>query len=125
MDGFLMYPWPGNIRELENVVEQMIVLSEDDEIRINQLPNCIRNHIAPGNAGRRNLDRMPLRRAVEQTERQLIEQAMRKYRSTRSVARALAINQSTVVRKIQKYGLSFLFPGDGEMPNPALAARSA
>jgi PAS domain S-box-containing protein len=125
IDGFLMYPWPGNIRELENVVEQMIVLSEDDEIQINQLPICIRNHVAPGNAGRRNLDRMPLRRAVEQTERQLIEQAMRKYRSTRSVARALAINQSTVVRKIQKYRLSFLFPGDGEMPNPALAARSA
>lgn len=108
IDGFLMYPWPGNIRELENVTEQMIVMTEEDEVRTTQLPACIRNCIIPGTEGSRRLDRMPLKDAVEQTERQLLEQALRKHRSTRSVARALAVNQSTVVRKIQKYGLSSL-----------------
>ncbi|NPU83506.1 MAG: sigma 54-interacting transcriptional regulator [Syntrophaceae bacterium] len=108
IDGFLMYPWPGNIRELENVTEQMIVMTKEDEVSVSQLPACIRNCIVPGNEGRRRLDRMPLKDAIEQTERQILEQALRKHRSTRSVARALAVNQSTVVRKIQKYGLSSL-----------------
>ncbi len=111
IDGFLMYPWPGNIRELENVTEQMIVMTEEDEVRTTQLPACIRNCIIPGTEGSRRLDRMPLKDAYEQTERQLLEQALRKHRSTRSVARALAEN-SRRFEKIQKYGLSS-YVGDG------------
>lgn len=122
IDGFLMYPWPGNIRELENVTEQMLVMTEEDEIRIVHVPLCIRNFIHPVHEGRRRLDRMPLRRAVEHAERQVIEQALRKYRSTRNVAKALAVNQSTVVRKIQKYGLSSLFQETRDIADPTMAS---
>jgi transcriptional regulator with PAS, ATPase and Fis domain len=125
VDGFLMYSWPGNIRELENVTERMLVMAEDDEIRISQVPRCIRNCIVPAQAGRRALDRMPLRRAVEQTERQMIVQALKKYRSTRGVARALAVNQSTVVRKIQKYGLATLCRDVGEGADGLMMPGSA
>jgi DNA-binding NtrC family response regulator len=36
---FLDYPWPGNIRELENVIERCVFLAEGGEIRLNDLPN--------------------------------------------------------------------------------------
>ena len=39
---FSAYRWPGNIRELENVIESLVVLTQDDEIRLNNLPDSIR-----------------------------------------------------------------------------------
>ena len=45
---------------------------------------------------------MPLRRAVEEVERQLIERASETCPSTYAIARALGVNQSTIVRKIQR-----------------------
>jgi hypothetical protein len=41
-------------------------LTEEDEIRVSQLPACIRNYIVPGNEGRRRLDRMPLKMILKQ-----------------------------------------------------------
>ncbi len=118
IDGFLMYPWPGNIRELENITERMLVMTEEKEISIRHVPACIRNHIILSGERPVSLGLMHLKEAVERTERQLIEQALKKHGSTRKVARALAINQSTVVRKIRRYGLSSLCREETEAINP-------
>ncbi|HOV78517.1 MAG TPA: sigma 54-interacting transcriptional regulator [Bacillota bacterium] len=106
IERFVGYPWPGNIRELENVIERMVVMTREEEIRSLHLPVSIKNYASseedisfPG--------LMPLQKAVEKVEKQLIEQALKNYRSTRKVARALRVSQSTVVRKIKKYCLSF------------------
>ncbi|MFZ2445747.1 MAG: sigma 54-interacting transcriptional regulator [Syntrophobacteraceae bacterium] len=109
IDGFLMYPWPGNIRELENVTERMLVMTEENEIKINHVPVNVRDHIVPIEKERSGqLVQMPLRRALERMERQLIEQTLQKYGTTRKAAQALKVNQSTIVRKIRKYKLSAL-----------------
>ena len=51
-------------------------------------------------------------------ERQILERALKKYGSTRKTAKALKINQSTVVRKIRKYGLSRMIYETEEPLNP-------
>ncbi|BAF59953.1 transcriptional regulator [Pelotomaculum thermopropionicum SI] len=105
IDRLSAYPWPGNIRELENVIERVMVMTKSDEIRTIHLPGNIKNLSSLQNDIMFS-EIMPLKKAVEHVEKHLIEQALKKYGSTRKVARALKVNQSTIVRKIKKYKLS-------------------
>ena len=104
IDTFMLYSWPGNVRELENVIERMIIMTEDNEINMKHLPIQIKSQIVPeamnviGNVG--------FKTAIEQTEKQLFKQALLNHRGTREIAKAMKINQSTVVRKLRKYNLS-------------------
>lgn len=108
IDNFTLYPWPGNIRELENVIERMLVMTEEEQIGSTHLPAYIRNQAYQSPDNVVVFENVPFKRAIERAERQLLEQALKKHGSTRKVAKALKINQSTVVRKIKKYGLSSL-----------------
>ncbi|MHC1724584.1 MAG: sigma-54 interaction domain-containing protein [Syntrophobacteraceae bacterium] len=108
IDDFMLYRWPGNIRELENVIERMMVMTEEEQIKTMHLPVYIRSQVHSSTEEVILPENIPFKSAVERAERQLLEQALKKHGSTRKVARALLINQSTVVRKIKKYGLSSL-----------------
>ena len=114
IDAFLAYSWPGNIRELENVIERMLVMTEEEEIGPNHLPTYIRNCLIPGEERMVLSENMPFQEAVEQAERQLLEQALKKYGSTRKIASALKVNQSTVVRKMKKYKITISQDSDGD-----------
>ena len=97
------YSWPGNVRELENMLEFLVVTVEEPVIGIEHLPTHIKRN-GTGDAGEVRVSGiLPLRRAVEEVERQLIERASQTCSSTYSMARALGVNQSTIVRKIQKH----------------------
>ena len=96
------YSWPGNVRELENLMERLVVTSINDIITIKDLPANIKNDSTSAEDGGRLI---PLRQAVENTERELLKNAFNRYRSTYQIARVLEVNQSTVVRKAQKYGI--------------------
>lgn len=96
------YNWPGNVRELENLVERLVVTSINSIISIKDLPANIETGTLASKAGERLI---PLRQAVENTERALLEIAFTRYRSSYQVAQVLEVNQSTIVRKAQKYGI--------------------
>ena len=108
IDSLMLYRWPGNIRELENVIERMLVMTEEEQIKPMHLPVYIRNQVRSNNENVILPENIPFKRAIERAERQILEQALKKHGSTRKAARALQIDQSTVVRKIKKYGLSSL-----------------
>ncbi|MBF7081543.1 sigma 54-interacting transcriptional regulator [Desulfallas sp. Bu1-1] len=97
------YGWPGNVREVENIVERLAVTSDTVEIQPAHLPGYVLNHVS------KNLNKIyvpdvcPLGDAVEEVEKQLIEKAYKTYGNTYRMAEALGINQSTVVRKMKKY----------------------
>jgi transcriptional regulator with PAS, ATPase and Fis domain len=91
----LAYDWPGNVRELRNVVERLVVTSQDDVIEPEFLDGVL-----PAEAFR--TERSDFRGRVERFERRLIEDAMREHRSTRDVAKALGLSQSSVVRKLHR-----------------------
>ncbi len=113
IDAFLAYPWPGNIRELENVIERMLVMTEEEEIGSRHLPVYIRDHLIPDDAKMVLSENVPFHKAIEQAEKQLLEQALKKYGSTRKIASALKVNQSTIVRKMKKYKIAIGQDTDG------------
>jgi PAS domain S-box-containing protein/TyrR family helix-turn-helix protein len=105
IDRFLEYAWPGNIRELENVIERMVVMTDEKEIIIQHLPLTIRNNVH----SMVNVvfpEQTSLKSAVDELEKQMIKQALKKYGSTRKAAKVLGVDQSTIVRKSQKYNIT-------------------
>ncbi|MCL6449039.1 MAG: sigma 54-interacting transcriptional regulator [Armatimonadetes bacterium] len=98
---FLEYNWPGNVRELENLVERLVVTSPGDRITLADLPRNLFEHLDHSpNIQVRGV--LPLRQAVLELERQLIQNALREYGSTYKAAKALNIDQSTLVRKVRR-----------------------
>jgi len=96
--------WPGNIRELENLIENLVILAKNEQILVGDLPESYQQPIIHNQRIVVN-GVMPLKKAVELVESQLIQNARERFGSTRKIAHALEINQSTVVRKmaVQKH----------------------
>lgn len=99
LDRLVDYPWPGNIRELINLVERMVVTCEGDSVGLFDLPAEVRQ--ASGAGG--DDAQMPLRKRVELLEREAIRAALLQHKTTREAARALGISQATVVQKMKKW----------------------
>jgi len=102
IEAFLEYDWPGNVRELENMVERLMVVSAGELISVSQLPISL-NRSASKSGGVSVNSLMPLKEAVDEVERQLIDRALEKYGSTYKAAAALGVNQSTIVRRMARF----------------------
>jgi len=100
IDFLTLYDWPGNIRELSNLIERLVVTVYQDKIGIDHLPKEYR---ASEIVGRQT--QLSLKKAVEDVERKLLCQAAKKYQNTYEIARALKTSQPTVVRKLKKYNI--------------------
>jgi PAS domain S-box-containing protein len=118
----LRYPLPGNVRELRNLVERLVMTSSGPEIGVESLPPAIRA-LASGPeaiAARDALVEESLTGAVdyrarlERLERQMLSHFSRTSRSTYEIARRTGLTQSAVVRKLKKYGFSAAGSRDGD-----------
>lgn len=106
IDIFERYSWPGNIRELRNLVERMIVMSPDDVITRLDLPESICASDICGESGGISVPGlMPLKEALESVEKQLVERAYQNFPTTREMAKSLKISAPSIVRKAAKYGI--------------------
>lgn len=98
----LDYEWPGNIRELRNIMERAVIISNGDEITPDTL------HIYPANERPQARSRMlapvkDLKTAMEELELEYINHAYEVYGNVREAAESLSMTPSTFVRKRQKY----------------------
>ena len=99
------YAFPGNVRELENIIEQSLVFAEGDLIDVDDLPG----HILGGARG--DLLQLPqgdrsLPEILEELEHQLIVRAYKKARGVKTeTARLLGIKTSALYYKLEKYGV--------------------
>ncbi len=102
LDKLVSYPWPGNIRELQNVIERVFALSRSNEITLADLPGSITGfEEKPHNF--EDLAELP---TFEAMEKSLIVAALHKSRGNKNeAARFLAIDRQRLYRKIEKYGL--------------------
>ena len=100
MDAFSRCRWDGNTRELQHAIERMVVLSPQDLIDTDSLPESLERDTC---AAPIRVDAIvPLREAQRLVEEQLIEMARRKYRTTTRIAEVLGVDQSTISRKWKK-----------------------
>ncbi len=101
----LAYDWPGNVREVENVIDRALILAEDDLVTIDDLPETITALADDHLPDPRQNGRLTLREQVRLYERSLIMRALEEARGDRSLAaRNLGIGQSTLYRKLDEYG---------------------
>lgn len=89
------YHWPGNIRELANLVERLVVTTYHDTIDVGDLPAFLQQ-VFPAS------EPTSLKEAVARLERSLIAKAIRTHGTTRAAAEALGISQSAIVQKMKK-----------------------
>jgi len=99
---FYEYHWPGNIRELENIVERMVVTAPETVITPKHLPESLRCAIKSTSAKVMVQGVLPFKEALLEMESQLINEALNLYGSTYKAAKVLGVDQSTVIRKLQK-----------------------
>ena len=94
------YDWPGNIRELQNVIEYFVICSPDEQgLSAQQLRRALRKD-APVAAD----DSLETR--VHAFEKSLLEEALTTYPSLRQAAKALGVDSSTLSRKAKRYGIA-------------------
>lgn len=99
--------WPGNIRQLKNVLENIIILSPGEYISRDDLPWLKeKKQQLTINGVDLSLENMTLQDAVEMVEKQIIANVAKRCKGTRAMAGRLGIHQSTLIRKMQRYGLS-------------------
>ncbi len=106
----LNYDWPGNIRELENLIERVIALTDGDEIEISNLPSYISslyqiNEHTDGNSTLINMNNAGNIATLEEYEKEIIKQALVKYGSFNAAGKALGITHKTVALKARRYNI--------------------
>ena len=95
------YSFPGNIRELANLIEQLVVLTPSDDIGPQDLPAAVRSQeLDPGLFPKSEWD---LGNVVQKVEKHIIISALKTSGSQRQAAKLLNIDHSTLSRKIKRY----------------------
>ncbi|MCE7041927.1 sigma-54 dependent transcriptional regulator [Dyadobacter sp. CY312] len=100
MDVFQKYDWPGNLRELNNVIKRLVLLSKEEVATLNALPAEMISSLeeTPKSAG------SDLKALQETHEKEMIEKVLQEVRYNKSkAAKLLNIDRKTLYYKIEKY----------------------
>ncbi len=106
MESLLAYPWPGNIRELENVLERALVLTEGPRIELDDLPESVRRPAPEGPVMGVDGDDLSVKRHGARLEKHLIELALDRTGGNKTqAAELLELSPRALRYKIQEYGV--------------------
>ena len=96
------YPWPGNIRELENLIERLHVISPNDAI-----PTAlVARYLSSTNGASASYENLPLEQALFAFEKNLIQDALKRANGVKNrAAKLLGIGTSALYYKLEKFGL--------------------
>lgn len=96
------YHYPGNIRELENIMELCIVSDEDGVIDVDDLPDIFQPKTEKNDIMQLNFEHFP---TMAEVESMVLKKALDKFKTKSAVAEYLNISRSTLYRKLEEYGL--------------------
>lgn len=106
IEAFIRYPWPGNLRELENAVEHALNLTDGDELRLEHIPPHIWQHVIENADKNDTACAKDLDDSLAKYERDLIIAALKTTGNNRSkAARLLNISRSGLYKKLHKYDI--------------------
>lgn len=94
------YSWPGNIREIKNLINNLVICSEGDIIDVHDLPPYIAG-VTDSEAG--TDEKQSLKSVIKEFEKRHLVDAIKKHGSTRKAAKALGLSHTTFVRKLNQY----------------------
>jgi transcriptional regulator with PAS, ATPase and Fis domain len=100
---FLQHPWQGNIRQLRNIIERMIILASDNEvIKPHHLPkNFVKEHNPPS----QNITFEKIKKLNGQGEKEIQYALQKTYGNKAAAAKLLGISRATLYNKLKKYDL--------------------
>ncbi|RJP75092.1 MAG: sigma-54-dependent Fis family transcriptional regulator [Candidatus Abyssobacteria bacterium SURF_17] len=102
MKRMLSYGWPGNIRELENVIERAVILAPGEHITFDLLPEYLRGPVTVASSN----GLVQLQVAIEAAEKNAITNALRHFKGNRNkTAEFLEVNRTTLYQKMKRYSL--------------------
>ena len=104
INAFLNYDWPGNVRELENLIKRLIILAPNERITMDMLSDAFLEK--SGLSCPKAAQRVGLNDILENVERRLFQDYVKKGYSSYKMAKQLSINQSTVIRKMKRLGIN-------------------
>ncbi len=103
---FKTHHWPGNVREMQNLIQGLIVTSEDGYITPTDLPVALRGEQSPLHFDEyhfmQNNQDSSLKEVVAGFERKVLTQAIKQHGTVSKAAAALQVNRTTIFRKLQK-----------------------
>ena len=95
------YQWPGNIRELQNIIERLKILSEGEEIQIDDLPPQLRTSSCI-----KEKPEFSVEMRLEDVERQHILRSLAYHQGNKTrTAQSLGITIKTLYNKLHRYGI--------------------
>jgi PAS domain S-box-containing protein len=108
LDVLTGYSYPGNVRELMNICERLVVMSDTDLLDVIDLPQSVIS------GSENNFDllhgnwpaEMSMAQILETVERRVLLDASKRHHKQQQIAAALGMSQPTVARKLHKYGIS-------------------
>jgi two-component system response regulator HydG len=105
LDALMRYNWPGNIRELENLVERAVILTRDDYVPFSELPEAIRTASGVDKSDEIRSG-IPLGMTIREMERELILKTLEDNEGNRTrSARILGITRRTLQHKLKEYDI--------------------
>jgi transcriptional regulator with PAS, ATPase and Fis domain len=104
LEALAAYQFPGNIRELWNLVERLVVTTPGETIMPRDLPPEISSTAGPVRSDKHA--RPGLRKARQEVEAHLLRDALARFGTQARAAKHLGVTQSTIARKARQYGLS-------------------
>jgi transcriptional regulator with PAS, ATPase and Fis domain len=98
LEKFVGYSWPGNIRELQNIIERMINVVHTDELTVDLIPSEVLH-------GPSRVEVLPREESPRDRERQILEKMVQSGLSKKEIALRMQMARSTLYRKLEKYNL--------------------
>jgi transcriptional regulator with PAS, ATPase and Fis domain len=112
MDAFMSYAWPGNVREMQNILEAAIQLSPTGELDFNMIRDNLKlsegykEVIPPKPIGEKEADHYRENWSLEDLERRSILECLKKHNNNKAkTARALGIQRRTLYNRLKEYGI--------------------
>ncbi len=103
------YSWPGNIRQLENLIESLVITTQEDLIKPQHIANYLKIPTGSQDVEREDIiinDIIPLKSALSIVEKELVKRALKIHGTTRKAASVLGVGHSSIIRKVEKYKLA-------------------